>query len=48
MGKTSMTIRVEVWAMPEDQHEHYLVTEGIFVSVAIDEQGKPRPVSKKE
>lgn len=43
-GNSSMTISVEVWAMPATQQECYLVTEGIFVFVAIDEQGKPRKV----
>lgn len=46
-GNTSMTIAVEVWAMLGDQQEQYQVTEGVFVSVAIDEHGKPRKVSKK-
>lgn len=46
VGNTSMTIAVEVWVMPIDHHEHYQVTEGIFVSVAIDEHGKPRQVPK--
>lgn len=44
-GKTSMTISVEVWALPATQEGHYKVTEGIFVFVAIDEQGKPRQVN---
>jgi acyl-CoA thioesterase YciA len=47
LGTTSMTISVEVWAVPADQQEQYQVTEGVFVSVAIDEHGKPRQVSKK-
>lgn len=47
VGNTSMTIAVEVWAMPVEHHEAYQVTEGIFVSVAIDEHGKPRQVAKK-
>lgn len=46
-GKTSMTIAVEVWAMPSNTLEKYKVTEGIFVFVAIDDQGKPRPVPNK-
>lgn len=45
-GNTSMTIRVEVWALPATQSGRYQVTEGIFVFVAIDEQGKSRQVSK--
>lgn len=45
-GRTSMTIGVEVWALPATQRERYQVTEGIFVFVAIDDEGKSRQVSK--
>lgn len=48
MGNTSMTIAVEVWAFPATGNEPYLVTNGIFIFVAIDEQGKPRMVPKKK
>jgi len=41
-GKTSMTIDVEVWAMRSEGREHYQVTEGTFVFVAIDKNGRPR------
>ena len=44
LGKTSMTMEVEVWAVPATHGEKYLVTEGVFVFVAIDEHGKPRKV----
>jgi acyl-CoA thioesterase YciA len=47
VGTTSMTIAVEVWAVPVAQQEHYQVTEGVFVSVAIDDHGKPRQVPKQ-
>lgn len=46
-GNTSMTIGVEVWALPSTQTDRYQVTEGVFVFVAIDESGKPRQVPKK-
>jgi acyl-CoA thioesterase YciA len=46
-GKTSMTIAVEVWSEPSTGGEKYRVTEGTFVFVAIDENGKPRLVSKE-
>lgn len=46
-GNTSMTITVEVWALPATQNERYPVTEGVFIFVAIDELGKPRSVPKK-
>jgi acyl-CoA thioesterase YciA len=45
IGRTSMTIQVEVWAEPATGTSKYKVTEGVFVFVAIDEEGKPRPVS---
>lgn len=44
-GKTSLTIAVEVWAQPATEPGKYRVTEGTFVFVAINEEGKPRPVS---
>lgn len=47
-GKTSMTIAVEVWAMVSDTGERFQVTEGSFVFVAIDENGKPRQVLDKK
>lgn len=43
-GNTSMTIAVEVWAQPATTLGRYKVTEGSFVFVAIDDQGKPRKV----
>src|SRR5258708_2585409 len=46
-GKTSMSIKVEVWVMRSDSGERYQVTEGTFVFVAIDEQGKPKQVFLK-
>jgi acyl-CoA thioesterase YciA len=46
-GNTSMTIRVEVWAHPATENKPYQVTEGIFVFVALDADGKPRQVPKE-
>ncbi len=43
-GTTSLTTNVEVWAVPAAEQEAYLVTEGVFVFVAIDQHGKPRPL----
>jgi acyl-CoA thioesterase YciA len=45
-GSSSMTISVEVWAVPATQMGKYLVTEGVFVFVAVDADGKPRRVPK--
>lgn len=44
IGNTSIQIKIEAWVIdPIDQHT-YQVTEGIFVYVAIDENGRPRPI----
>ena len=46
LGKTSMTIAVEAWTERLATGEKVCVTQGTFVFVAIDEQGKPRQVPK--
>lgn len=45
-GKTSMTILVEVWARQPLTNVNHKVTEGTFVSVAIDNQGRPRSIKQ--
>lgn len=44
VGRTSMTIRVDVYRETMASGEVQLATTGHFVFVALDEQGKPRPV----
>lgn len=44
LGKTSMTIAVEAWTERLATGNKLRVTEGIFVFVAIDDQGQPRQV----
>jgi acyl-CoA thioesterase YciA len=41
-GTSSMTILVEVWITDDYQSEPCKVTEGEFVFVAIDDEGKTR------
>ena len=42
-GRTSLEISVDVWTTPFDQEKATTkVGDGLFVFVAIDEQGKPR------
>ncbi|MCB5944473.1 acyl-CoA thioesterase [Acidocella sp. KAb 2-4] len=43
-GRTSMKIAVEAWRRARVGGEEYRVTKATFTFVAIDEQGKPRPV----
>ncbi len=42
IGKTSMTIKVEVWKEVLATGEKSKVTEGMFTFVAINEDGRPR------
>ncbi len=44
VGNTSVTIKVEAWALREDLKRYEKVTEGNFVYVAIDKDRKPVPV----
>ena len=48
VGNTSMKIRIEVWEedCPGTNVRKY--TEGVFTYVAIDANGKPRPVPRDE
>lgn len=44
VGRTSMKIRVEAWAQRFQSRHRELVTEATFAFVAIDDEGRPRPV----
>jgi len=44
VGTTSITVHVETWARRRRTGTEVLVTEGTFVYVAIDENGRPRKV----
>jgi len=43
-GRSSMTIHVEVWTERLFTLEKFRVTNGTFIFVAIDKEGKPRPI----
>jgi acyl-CoA thioesterase YciA len=45
VGRTSMRIKVEAWRRARDSEEMKQVTEAMFTFVAIDANGRPRPVS---
>ena len=48
IGNTSITVSVEVYAERFSSQGQYLkVTQANLTYVAIDEQGKPRPIPKK-
>lgn len=44
VGRTSMVIRIEVWARRCYTAVRDKVTEARFTMIAVDENGKPRPV----
>ena len=48
VGRTSMKIRVQAWRRPRDSEDGEKVTDATFTFVAIDEEGRPRPVPKPE
>ena len=47
IGRTSLQIAVEVWASNHHTEADWeKVGEGLFVFVALDAEGKPRPIRK--
>ena len=48
IGHSSITIALESWVLRGRMGDRVLVTEGRFVFVAIDENGKPRAVPEAQ
>lgn len=46
IGRTSISIRIEVVAMRDRGRQAVKVTEGLFTFVALDEEHRPRPVKR--
>jgi acyl-CoA thioesterase YciA len=46
VGSTSMTFRIEAWALRTETFEREKVTEGVFTYVAIGADGRPRRLSQ--
>jgi len=44
VGRTSLRIEVEAWRRARASEEACKVTRGVFTFVAIDENGRPRPL----
>ncbi len=47
VGRTSMSVRIEVIATRDRGATEIKVTEGLFTFVALDEEHRPRPVEGK-
>ena len=48
VGRTSMAIRIEVVASRNGGADEIKVTEGLFTFVALDTDGRPRPVDPQD
>jgi acyl-CoA thioesterase YciA len=48
VGRTSVAIRLEAWALRKRLGERVKVTEGIFTFVALDAEGRPAPIASAE
>ena len=44
-GRTSVTLSIEVWAMRQGQGARVKVTDAVFTFVAVDDDGRPRPIA---
>jgi acyl-CoA thioesterase YciA len=47
IGRTSMTIAIDAWRRSRYSEERFKVTEARFTFVALDNEGRPRPVEKE-
>jgi acyl-CoA thioesterase YciA len=43
-GRTSITVRLEAWAVRRREMQSILVTDGNFTYVSIDDQGRPHQI----
>ncbi len=48
IGRTSVTVHLEAWALRRKEMQSILVTDGNFTYVSIDEQGHPQPIKRDE
>ncbi|GAB5440732.1 MAG: acyl-CoA thioester hydrolase YciA [Fuerstiella sp.] len=53
IGNTSMTLHIETWVKPilrevESPENRFKVTEANFIFVAVDEEGRKRPVPRPD
>jgi acyl-CoA thioesterase YciA len=46
-GRTSVTLSIEVWILRQGEGERLKVTDATFTFVAIDDQGRPRPIAPR-
>jgi acyl-CoA thioesterase YciA len=47
VGRTSIKVAIEAWRRSRYSEERFKVTEARFTFVALDEDGRPRPVEQE-
>jgi acyl-CoA thioesterase YciA len=47
IGRTSITLKVEVWVLRRGCGERFKVTQADFTFVAVDDDGRPRPIDMR-
>ena len=47
-GETSLAVKIEVWVRDRSGSNPEKVTEGVFTYVALDDDGKPRPLNDQQ
>lgn len=45
-GRTSITLSIEVWVLRQGKGERAKVTDAVFTFVSVDDEGRPRPISR--
>ena len=45
VGRSSVTLSIEVWALRQGQGERVKVTDAVFTFVAVDDNGRPRAIA---
>jgi acyl-CoA thioesterase YciA len=48
IGRTSLTVHLEAWALRRREEKPILVTDGHFTYVSIDDDGRPRVISRDD
>jgi acyl-CoA thioesterase YciA len=46
VGRTSMTVHLEAWALRRGEEHPLLVTDGNFTYVSIDDHGRPQQINR--
>jgi acyl-CoA thioesterase YciA len=44
-GRSSITLSIEVWTLRQGKGARVKVTDAVFTFVAVDDEGRPRPVA---